>query len=357
MTTPNPAAPQPVPTPSSVGRRELVSQDEMDALMQGLSAADAALDATDETANALRFDAAGQDVQPFDLARLPHLSTSNLPGLDALHQRLARLLAGQLYETLGVDVHVATGALALQRYADCTQTSADDAHASLISVPRLQGQGVLLLDNTLVHAWIDRLYGGGTFGPPKPRDDKKSAFPKISAIGHRAVSRLVQQLASAYAQVWQTLEITPMARPARMAGVAAPDARVYVCTFHLTLGSVHAGFQVWLPHAMLEPLLRAWRQPVSEPPARQNGDWQQRLAQSLQTVSVQLQARWRLPDTPLHQVAALRPGDVLSLKGMPQLDDVASGAALFTGVLHPGASAVQLRLQGRAPGYPAGSAR
>ncbi len=335
-----------------MSRRELVSQDEMDALMQGLGAADAALDAAESTAQGHRFDRTPQDVQPFDLARLPHLSTSSLPGLDAMHQRLARLLAGQLYETLGAEVQVAPGALGVRRYGDCALASADDAHASLVSVARLPGQGLLLLDRALVHAWIDLLYGGGTFGPPKPRDDKKSAFPKISAIGHRAVSRLVQQVASAYAQVWQALEITPLARPARMAGLTAPDARVFVCPFHLTLGplqvGLQAGFEVWLPHAMLEPLLPAWRQPVSDPPARRNFDWQQRLAQSLQTVSVHLQARWRMPDTPLHRVAALRPGDVLSLKGMPQLDDVASGAALFTAVLQPGASTRQLRLQGRA---------
>ena len=349
MTTPDPFLP-----PPSVSRRELVSQDEMDALMQGLGEADAALDAAPFGASGQRFDAA--DVQAFDPGRLPHLSPGQLPGLDAMHQRLARLLAGQLYETLGVDVQVQAQTLALQRYGDCALASSDDAHASLVSVPALHGQGVLLLDSTLVHAWIDLLYGGGSFGPPKPRDDKKSAFPRISAIGHRAVSRLVQQLAASYAQVWQALEITPMARPARMAGVAAPDARVYVCPFHLTLGPLQAGFQVWLPHAMLEPLLPAWRQAVNDPPARHNLDWQQRLARSLQRVSVQLQARWRLPDTPLHHVASLRPGDVISLKGLPQLDDAASGAALFTGVLQPGAPTLQLRLQGRANERPAGPA-
>ncbi len=350
MTTDPPVSPVPMPS----NRRELVSQDEMDALMQGLGEADAALDAAQSTAESAyhgqRFDHTHPDVQPFDLARLPHLSTSSLPGLDAMHQRLARLLAGQLYETLGAEVQVAPGALGLRRYGDCALASADDAHASLVSVARLPGQGLLLLDSALVHAWIDLLYGGGTFGPPKPRDDKKSAFPKISAIGHRAVSRLVQQVASAYAQVWQALEITPLARPARMAGLTAPDARVFVCPFHLTLGSLQAGFEVWLPHAMLEPLLPTWRQPVSDPPARRNLEWQQRLAQSLQTVSVHLQARWRLPDTPLHRVAALRPGDVLSLKGLPQLDDAASDTALFTATLQPGTSPVQLRLQGRAGG-------
>ena len=89
---------------------------------------------------------------------------------------------------------------------------------------------------------------------------------------------------------------------------------------------------------------------MSDPPTRRNVDWQHRLAQSLQTVSVHLEARWRLPDTPLHRVAALRPGDVLSLKGLPQLDDAASGTALFTATLQPGTSPVQLRLQGRAGG-------
>ncbi len=100
----------------------------------------------------------------------------------------------------------------------------------------------------------------------------------------------MQQVAGVYAQVWQAMEITPMARPASMAGLAAPDARVYVCPFHVTLGPLQAGFEVWLPHAMLEPLLPTWRQPVSDPPARRGLEWQQRLAQSLQTVSVQLQA-------------------------------------------------------------------
>ena len=348
---PSPSAGQSGPEPLT--RRELVSQDEMDALMQGLGAADAALDAAqamESGAPGQRFDAPG--VHEFDFGRLPQLTLSSLPGLDAMHQRLARLLAGQLYETLSAEVQVTPGKLALRRYGDCALASADDAHASLVSVAGLPGQGLLLLENTLVHAWIDLLYGGGTFGPPKPRDDKKSAFPKISAIGHRAVSRLVQHVASAYGQVWQAMDITPLARPARMAGLAAPDARVYVCPFHITLGPLQAGFELWLPHAMLEALLPPWRQPVADSPSQRNLQWPQRLAQSLQHVSVQLQARWRLADTPLHRVATLRPGDVISLKGLPQLEDVAGGNPLFTGVVQPGTSPVQLRLQGRSSGSP-----
>jgi flagellar motor switch protein FliM len=357
MTMQEPVSPQP-PTASAgiaapSNRRELVSQDEMDALMQGLGAADAVLDAQDSAqSQAGRSFLNTPGVHEFDIGRLPQLTLGSLPGLDALHQRLARLLCGHLYETLAVQVQVTAGAIGLRRYGDCALASADDAHASLVSVQGLPGQGLLLLENTLVHAWIDLLYGGGTFGPPKPRDDKKSAFPKISAIGHRAVGRLVQQLAGAYAQVWQAMDITPLARPARMAGLAAPDARVYVCPFHITLGALQAGFELWLPHAMLEPLLPVWRQPVLDSPARRDLHWQQRLAQSLQHVSVQLQARWRLADTPLHRVATLRLGDVISLKGLPRLEDVAGGISLFTGVLQPGTSPVQLRLQSRTSEHP-----
>ena len=285
------------------------------------------------------------------MARLPHLTLSSLPGLDAIHERLARWLVGRLYEAVGAEVQVVPMPLQLQRYGDLALASADDAQGSLLNVAGLPGQGFLLMENLLVQAWIDLLYGGGSNAPPLAQDGRKPPIAKISAIGLRAVSRLVQHLVAGYTQVWASMHATPISRPARMAGLVAADARVFVCSFQISLGTIQTGFQIWLPHAMLEPMLAIWRQPSGEPSARYHADWHQRLTQSLQSVRVQLQARWRQPDTPLKMLAALQPGDLISLKGMPQIDDAASGNVLFAGTLQPGSPVLQMRLHGRAPAH------
>ena len=164
---------------------ELLTEDEMDALMEGIQEEESSAD-----------DGASQDVQPYELVS-PENSVNGLRGiLDTVNERLCHQLRIGFSELLRRTVDVTHGELLTQPYSEFTDTLSKPCSVNVVELKPLSGPGLLVFEQQLVFIAVDTFFGGvgRVYGATNERD--------FTTIENRFIQRLRKLVFKALSAAW-----------------------------------------------------------------------------------------------------------------------------------------------------------
>lgn len=279
--------------------QDLLSQEEIDALLDSVSAAE-----TDDTGRPERV-----GVRPYDLASQQYIARERLTGLETINQRFARQTRQHLGELLKRDIEVTASGIQNQKFGEYLHSLYVPTSLNLVRFSPLRGTGLMVLDARLVFRLVDHFFGGsGMHTKVEGRDFTPSEL--------RVVALVLRQAFADLQEAWKPIlplqceAIGSEVNPA-MASIVGNNDAVVVNRFYVDLDGGGGELHVVFPDAMLEPMREALEASVRGNSEESDRSWRESLRRQVMDAQVEIRCSVAEKTMPLREVVSLEVGDVI----------------------------------------------
>ena len=297
---------------------QILSQDEVDALLQGI---------TGESQNLDTPDVDDGPIRNYNLAQQERIVRGRMPTMEIINERFARNIRVGLFNFIRKNPEVSVGAVAVQKYSAFLREIVVPTNFNIVSVKPLRGSGMIVCDPSLVFAVIDALYGGN--GKYHTRIEGRD----FSHTEQRVIQRLVECIIAEYKKAWSgiypvELEYQRSEMQPQFCNIATPSEVVVATSFTMEIGDTTGTVHFCIPYSTLEPIrdvLYSAMQGDAEPDRR----WVKLLRAQLQSAEVPLVAELATAQSTVEQLLSLKPGDFIQLDLLPMIQAKVDGVPVF----------------------------
>ena len=283
--------------------KDFLSQDEVDALLNGVSGQ------TEEAAEEESF----EGVRPYNLATQERIVRGRMPTLEIINERFARMLRLGLFNFVRRTAEISVGPVRVQKYADFVRNLVVPTNLNLVQVKPLRGSALLIFNPELVDLVIDSLFGGN--GQFHTRVEGRDFTQTEQRIIQRLIAVVFEDLEKAWAAVHPLkFEYIRSEMNTQFANIATPNEVVVVTTFNIELGTAAGEFHICMPYSMLEPIRDVLCSPLQGEQMDVDKRWVRLLSRQVQSADVELVVNFGRAELTLQQVLNMQPGDVISLE-------------------------------------------
>jgi flagellar motor switch protein FliM len=282
---------------------QILTQDEVDALLQGISGESDSL--------APEAEAEGS-VRSYDLVSQDRMVRERMPALEIVNERFAKNIRAGLFGFIRKSPEVSIGPMHVHKYSAFLREIAAPTNFNIVSVRPLRGQGLVVCDPPLVFAVIDALFGGAGKYPTRieGRD--------FSATEQRIIRRLVDVVMADYKRAWDgiyplELEYVRSEMQPQFANVAQPSEIVVSTSFTLEIGEASGTIHFCIPYATFEPIREVLYSTMHGASNAPDLRWVNLMTQQIQAAEVELVAELAQAPATVEQLLALKAGDFIEL--------------------------------------------
>ncbi len=285
---------------------QILSQDEVDALLSAVDRGDIAESAGPETR------AADKPIIRYNFRKPNRLSKDQVKMLESIHETFARLYTSSLTTLLRGLVEVELKSVEQLSYGEYIMSLAPPTCLGIFKMEPLKGGAAVEISSNILFLVIDRLLGGSGLLPVRPREFTEVEEVLIERIAVRAMMDLRQawQHVGTYGFRVDHLETNP-----QFVQLTAPSEVVIVITFDVKVGEVGGQMTLVFPHLLLETVMpklntHRWFATSQRVASREEGEG---LYHNLLRLGVTV--RGVLAEVPLTvgELLELKTGDILSL--------------------------------------------
>jgi flagellar motor switch protein FliM len=299
--------------------QQILSQDEVDALLQGITGESQKLEQEDEPAGGVR---------DYDLASQERIVRGRMPTMEVINERFARNIRVGLFNMIRKSPEVAIGGIKAQKFSAFLREIVVPTNFNIVSIKPLRGNGLIICDPSLVFAVIDALFGG--VGKFHSRIEGRD----FSATELRVILRLVETIGVEFKKAWtgiypieveyQRSEMQP-----QFANIATPSEIVVATTFTLEIGEVSGAVHFCIPYSTLEPIRDVLYSTIQGDAAEPDRRWVNLLKHQIQSAEVELVAELAHAPATVEQLLSFKPGDFVELDLEPVIQAKVDGVPVF----------------------------
>ena len=299
--------------------QQILSQDEVDALLQGI---------TGESQKLEQEDAPATGVRDYDLASQERIVRGRMPTMEVINERFARNIRIGLFNFIRKSPEVAIGGIKVQKFSAFLREIVVPTNFNIMNVKPLRGSGLIVCDPSLVFAVIDALFGG--VGKYHTRIEGRDFSPTEL----RVIYRLVETICAEYKKAWMgiypvELEYQRSEMQPQFASIATPSEIVVATSFTLEIGDTTGTVHFCIPYSTLEPIRDTLFSTIQGDSTEPDRRWVNLMKNQIQSAEVQLVAELAHADATVEQLLSFKPGDFVELDLDPMIKAKVSGVPVF----------------------------
>ena len=281
--------------------QDLLSQDEIDALLHGVDDGD--ID-TDE-------DLDEEGVRSYDLASQDRIVRGRMPTLEMINERFSRYTRISLFNLLRRNADVATGGIQILKFGEYIHTLYVPTSLNLVKIRPLRGTALFIFDAKLVFKLVDNFFGGD--GRHAKIEGREFTPTEI-----RIVQMVLEQVFIDMKEAWTAVMkvdfeyVNSEVNPA-MANIVSPSEVVVVSTFHIELDGGGGDLHVAIPYSMIEPIREVLDAGVQSDVDDVDERWVTSLQRDILDAKVPINATLVEKQISLRDIKNLEPGDVIPI--------------------------------------------
>jgi flagellar motor switch protein FliM len=299
--------------------QQVLTQEEVDALLQGITG-------DSQKTEAAPVEAGG--VRTYDLASQERIVRGRMPTVEVVNERFARNLRLGLFNLIRKTPEISIGSIEVHKYSHFLRELVVPTNFNIVGVKPLRGAGLVVCEPSLVFAVIDALFGGcGKFHTRIEGRD-------FSPTEQRVIRRLVDAVCADYQKAWQgiyplELQYQRSEMQPQFANIAAPSEVVVSTRFTLEIGEASGSVHLCIPYATLEPIRDVLYNQTQSDATSPDRRWVNLLTAQIQGAEVDLVATLAHTQATVEQLLALKPGDFLELDLDPTIQAKVDGVPVF----------------------------
>lgn len=284
---------------------DLLSQEEIDALLKGVSG--------EEEASSKELTSSSARIRPYNPATQHRVIRERLHALDIINERFARYFRMALFNLIRRSADITIEGVRYQTYSDFSRNVPVPTNINLLALKPLRGTALVVFPPSLVFMVVDNLFGGDG------RFVTKSEGREFTHTEQRIIRRLVGLAIESYQNAWKSvfpleIDFLRSEMQAKFANItSSPNEIVINTTFHLEVGNLSSDFSIVMPYLMIEPLRSLLNGPLTDSHPEEERVWGQRMASELTHSHIELIADFSSIDLCIGEVMALKVGDVLPI--------------------------------------------
>jgi len=282
---------------------KILEQDEVDALLRGLSGGDV------ETETEIPEDDSG--VVAFDLANQDRIIRGRMPVLEIVNDRFARLCTNALANTMRKRVDINPISIDMSKFGDFMRSLPVPTSISIFKMDPLRGNALLVVDSRLVFALVENFFGGAG---SQPKVEGRDFTPIEQAIVERVVKIALTNMEESWKPVHEVhVEMVRTEVNPQFAAIVPPSDVVIVVTFEVELENAIGSLIVCLPYATMEPIRSKLHASFQSERLEVDHVWINRFKERLMETPVEMVVRLGKTTISGRQLLYLQEGDIILL--------------------------------------------
>ena len=299
--------------------QQILSQDEVDALLQGI---------TGESQKLEQDDTPTTGVRDYDLASQERIVRGRMPTMEVINERFARNIRIGLFNFIRRSPEVAIGGIKVQKFSAFLREIVVPTNFNIVSVKPLRGSGLIVCDPSLVFAVIDSLFGG--IGKFHTRIEGRDFSPTEL----RVILRLLEVICAEWKKAWigiypVELEYQRSEMQPQFANIATPSEIVVATNFTLEIGETTGSVHFCIPYSTLEPIRDILYSTIQGDSTEPDRRWVNLLKHQIQSAEVELVAELAHAQATVEQLLSFKPGDFVELDLEKMIQAKVSGVPVF----------------------------
>ena len=223
---------------------DVLSQNDIDALLKQLSSGELDVDTIEDTQTA--------KVKEYDFSRPAKFSKEHLRTLEIIFEHFGRLLSSNLPAYLRKNVQVEVMNSEAVTYSEFSNALSNPVLLAIVNMSPLSGNIILELATNIGYTIIDRLLGGSGEPLEKVRD--------FSEIELSILERIFNVIIDLLREPWvNVVEIDPylerIETNSQFAQIISPTEMIAIVTININIGGVEGLMNVCLPFLTLEDIM------------------------------------------------------------------------------------------------------
>ena len=288
---------------------DLLSQEEIDALLNGVNGGDVPTGG-DEPPPA-------DAVLSYDFTQQDRIVRGRLPTLEMVNDRFARYFRTGIFSVLRKTCEVSVLGVKMSKFNEYVHGLAVPSNLNLVRVKPLRGTALIVMEPRLVFSVIDNFFGGD--GRYHARIEGRDFTPTETRVIQIMLAEVFTAMVEAWAPVlplnfeFLNSEINP-----QFANIVSPTETVVVSRFHVEVDGGGGEIHLTLPYSMVEPIRVLLDAGVQSDRVERDERWLQSLHQEVLDAEVELSSLMLEVDMNIGDFLQLRPGDVIPVN-LPEL--------------------------------------
>lgn len=295
---------------------DLLSKDEVDALLDNSGVTD---------------DQNPGGVRDYDLASNDRIVRGRLPTLDLINERLARQLETSVFNHLRQPVEVTPAGVKARKYDEFMHSLPVPCSLNLIHFAPLSGTALVVFTPELISNLVDRFFGGngGTAGHHEDREFTPTELGIMELLLNDVISDVQE--------AWSVLlplnieKIGSETNP-RFASIASPLDLVLDCAFQIEVEQQSGMLHLTFPYAMMEPIRDRLENGTQSDRKVEDERWLRTLREEIAKTRVSLTVAVASTEVAIHELLAMKAGDVIAVEMPEMVTACAEGIPLFRGM-------------------------
>ncbi|MDN5844469.1 MAG: flagellar motor switch protein FliM [Alcaligenaceae bacterium] len=289
--------------------QSVLSQDEVDALLAGVTGEDSSTGA--------QSDDQTSGVRPYDLTSPDRVVRHRMQTLELINERFARRLRSGFFGFMRRNADITVNAIRVLKYADFERNLPVPSNLNMVAMKPLRGAALFTFDPNLVFLVIDSLFGGhGRYGTRVEGRD-------FTTTEQRIILRLLNLTLESYGEAWQSVmpiefEYIRSEMHTKFASISTGSDIVVVSTFNIELGASGGKLNICLPYSMIEPVRDLLTRPLQQTASDSiDQRWAHQLSREVRSAEVELIAEFAQIEASIARLTSLRVDDVLPVEISP----------------------------------------
>lgn len=290
--------------------QSLLSQDEVDALLAGVTG-----ESSEKSGEA--EDLSG--VRPYDLSSPDRVVRHRMQTLELINERFARRLRSVLLTFMRRNADITVGTIRIQKYSDFERNLPVPSNLNMVAMKPLRGAGLFTFDPNLVFLVIDSMFGG------HGRYNTRVEGRDFTTTEQRIIRRLLNLTLESYGGAWEQVypvefEYIRSEMHTKFASITSGNEIVVVSSFNIELGASGGNLNICLPYSMIEPVRDLLTRPLQEASVEAiDQRWINQLSRQVRSADVELVAEFSQIQTSIAELMKLQVDDVLPIEVHPTI--------------------------------------
>jgi len=286
---------------------DILSQDEIDALLDGVSTGE--VDTTP--------DSVPGEARRFDFTQHDRIVRGRLPTLEMVNERFARYFRAALFNVLRRSTEIAVVGVKMLKFSEYVHGLAVPTSLNLVRVKPLRGTALIVLEPALVFTLIDNFFGGDG------RFKVKIEGREFSATENRVIQIVLREVFASMTEAWAPVmqmgfEFLQSEMNPQFANIVSPTETVVVSKFRIELDGGAGDIHVTMPYSMIEPIRDLLDAGVQSDRVERDERWIGALRDEMMDAELELSSILLETRISIGDFVRLRPGDVIPID-LPEL--------------------------------------
>jgi flagellar motor switch protein FliM len=282
----------------------ILTQDEVDALLRGISGGKIETEVTD-----LHDPDA---VNAYDLTSQDKIIRGRMPTLEMTNEKFARMFRSTMSSTLRKVVNVSTISTGMVKFGEFLKTLPVPTSLHLFKMDPMRGSSIFVVESKIIFTLVDVIFGGsGT-------TSYKIEGREFTAIENNLIKKIVINALSDLESAWKALidlkisyqrsEINP-----QFAQIVPPTDVVVVVNFEIEIEYTTGIISLCIPYATLEPVREKLQAGYQSENMEVDKAWASKFKDCLMTSDVDVVVELGRSQISCKDLVNLQKGDVIRL--------------------------------------------